>query len=334
MSLRYYARARTAAQPRRPPRIGSRRSVPTTSPRSPAARRASPTRRGSTAARRREGRTTGPRRRCSIATCCARRDCSARCRTTVVPVPEVLWEDAGDPPDVPPLFVMTFVEGTLAGAAVRRRTATIPSPSWPSACANAARTLGRPARSRPVGDRPGRRAASSTWPTRSTGGVDLLETVDPSLAPGWAARWPTRCVRREPPTDARRGRARRLPARQPAGRRCRPSPRSSTGRSGRWVIRGSTSAGSSPTPTRDLPARDARTRVRCRRPTSCSTSTPTRSVATSADVEWFQALACFKSTATWSLIVKHNRRRAEPDPEVEAMAAILPRPARPGSSLS
>ena len=31
---------------------------------------------------------------------------------TAVPVPEVLWEDAGDPPEVPPLFVMSFVEGT------------------------------------------------------------------------------------------------------------------------------------------------------------------------------------------------------------------------------
>ena len=33
-------------------------------------------------------------------------------RPTVVPVPEVIWEDAGDPPAVPPLFVMSFVEGT------------------------------------------------------------------------------------------------------------------------------------------------------------------------------------------------------------------------------
>jgi aminoglycoside phosphotransferase (APT) family kinase protein len=39
---------------------------------------------------------------------------------------------------------------------------------------------------------------------------------------------------------------------------------------------------------------------------------------------WFQALACFKSTATWSLIVKHNRRRPQPDAELEAMAAVLP----------
>jgi aminoglycoside phosphotransferase (APT) family kinase protein len=42
------------------------------------------------------------------------------------------------------------------------------------------------------------------------------------------------------------------------------------------------------------------------------------------DVAWFRALACFKSTATWSMIVKHNRRRATPDAEVEAMVDVLP----------
>jgi aminoglycoside phosphotransferase (APT) family kinase protein len=42
------------------------------------------------------------------------------------------------------------------------------------------------------------------------------------------------------------------------------------------------------------------------------------------ELDWFQALACFKSTATWSLIVKHNRRRSTPDPELEAMAPTLP----------
>jgi hypothetical protein len=43
------------------------------------------------------------------------------------------------------------------------------------------------------------------------------------------------------------------------------------------------------------------------------------------DLGWFRALACFKSTATWSLIVKHNRRRSDPDPDIEAVAADLPR---------
>src|SRR5580658_1789538 len=31
---------------------------------------------------------------------------------SAVPVPEVLWTDPGEPPDVPPLFVMSFVEGS------------------------------------------------------------------------------------------------------------------------------------------------------------------------------------------------------------------------------
>jgi aminoglycoside phosphotransferase (APT) family kinase protein len=43
-----------------------------------------------------------------------------------------------------------------------------------------------------------------------------------------------------------------------------------------------------------------------------------------ADLPWFEALAFFKSSATWSLIVKHNRRRPQPNAELEAMAAVLP----------
>lgn len=43
------------------------------------------------------------------------------------------------------------------------------------------------------------------------------------------------------------------------------------------------------------------------------------------DLGWFTALACFKSAATWSLIIKHNRRRAAPRAEWEAMAVAVPR---------
>ena len=43
------------------------------------------------------------------------------------------------------------------------------------------------------------------------------------------------------------------------------------------------------------------------------------------DLTWFQALAAFKSAATWSLIVKHNRRRTEPDAGLESMARDVPR---------
>jgi aminoglycoside phosphotransferase (APT) family kinase protein len=42
------------------------------------------------------------------------------------------------------------------------------------------------------------------------------------------------------------------------------------------------------------------------------------------DLGWFMALACFKSTATWSLIVKHNRRRSTPRAELEEMVQVLP----------
>ena len=43
------------------------------------------------------------------------------------------------------------------------------------------------------------------------------------------------------------------------------------------------------------------------------------------ELDWFVALAAFKSTATWALIVKHNRRRAEPAAEIESMSKDLPR---------
>lgn len=43
-----------------------------------------------------------------------------------------------------------------------------------------------------------------------------------------------------------------------------------------------------------------------------------------AELEYFKALACFKSAATWSLIVKHNRRASAPRAELEAMAAAVP----------
>ncbi len=42
------------------------------------------------------------------------------------------------------------------------------------------------------------------------------------------------------------------------------------------------------------------------------------------DVTLFQALACFKSAATWSSIVKHNRRRVDPVSSLEDVAPLLP----------
>ena len=67
-----------------------------------------------------------------------------------------------------------------------------------------------------------------------------------------------------------------------------------------------------------------------RRPTPYAGALPTPSELAALygdvpDLAWFRALACFKSTATWALIVKHNRRRPDPDPGIEVVAADLPR---------
>lgn len=74
------------------------------------------------------------------------------------------------------------------------------------------------------------------------------------------------------------------------------------------------------------------------RPSSFVDAVPPRHALLAAygdapDVEWFMALACFKSTATWSLIVKHNRRRPTPSAELEDMAAVLPRLLEQASGL-
>ena len=232
----------------------------------------------------------------------------------------MLWEDAGDPPDVPPLFVMSFVEGTsleplfdLDGdedeAVVAERMR------------NAARTLAALHALDP--DAIGLAAEPVVGPDEE---IDrwcrLLETVDPALVPGWEDVAAALRPREPPPMPVRSctatsGSATCSP---PAPR----SPPSSTGRSGPSATRASTSAGSS------LNADPAT--YRRATPYAASLPSPAELAELYADalgrdvpdLEWFQALACFKSTATWSLIVKHNRRRAEPDPDLEAMAAVLP----------
>ena len=191
---------------------------------------------------------------------------------TAVPVPEVLWEDAGDPPDEPPLFVMSFVEGTSLEPLFDRH-GDDPEAVVAERMRDAARTLAVAARARPGFHRPRRRAGRRS------------EHRGRSLVPAARDRRPgARCPagpkrRRRSPSartggDARRGRARRLPARQPPGRRRRPSPRSSTGRSGRvgdpridlgWFLANADPA--------TYQRADALRGCRCRHRPSCSTST-------------------------------------------------------------
>jgi aminoglycoside phosphotransferase (APT) family kinase protein len=254
---------------------------------------------------------------------------------SAVAVPDVLWEDGGDPPEVPPLFVMSFVDGTsmeplfdvdaIDADADADADADGDEDEDEAVVAermrNAARVLAAlhaiDPRSIGLGDEPrvGVDDEIGRW-------CRLLGTVDPDLVPGWeevasalrageVATVPDAVVH----GDFRLGNVLAVGAEVSAvvdweiwtvG-----DPRIDLG----WFLvnadpatygRATRYAASLPTPAEltgiyaDALGRDV------------------------PDVELFQALACFKSSATWSLIVKHNRRRVEPDPALEDMATVLP----------
>ncbi|WP_431240789.1 phosphotransferase family protein [Mycolicibacterium aichiense] len=242
-------------------------------------------------------------------------------RGTEVPVPQILFDDAGEPPVVPPLFVMSFAPGTSVEPLFDTDDAG-PEPAVASRFHHAAGALGALHRLSPAelglaGEPVVAPAAEiDKW-------CRTLETVDPALAPGWQQVASALRVATPPPIapaivhgDFRLGNLL-------AGEHGITAvidweiwsvgdPRVDVG----WFLinsdpdtyrRATPYRGTTP-PVRELVAEyeDALGRDATR-------------------LEWFQALACFKSTATWSLIVKHNRRRPSPDPELEAMAVSLPR---------
>ncbi|WP_241834541.1 phosphotransferase family protein [Pseudofrankia asymbiotica] len=244
-----------------------------------------------------------------------------RLAATDVPVPDVLWEDPGDPPEVPPVFVMSFVPGASfeplfdddgdddAPAVVAGRLR------------DAARTLAALHRLDPaalgLADEPRVSLADEVrrW-TRALG------TVDASLVPGWEAV------------------AKALLATEPAA--AAPAVVHGDFRLGNLLASGPTVTAvidweiwSVGDPRVDLGwflinADPATYRRRTRH--AGSLPAPDDLAATYAEhlgrampaLAWFQALACFKSAATWSLIVKHSRRRAAPDPMAEQVAGVLP----------
>ena len=236
--------------------------------------------------------------------------------TTSVPVPEVLVEDPGDPP----FFVMSFLEGLSCEPLyddVDGGSEAIVAERF----RNAAKAMADLHRVEPgtvgLSTEPvvGSRDEIERW-------CRTLETVDPALVPGW------RDV-----ADALRASA--PPALPPA------------------IVHGDFRLGNLLAENSTITAvidweiwsvGDPRVDagwflINCdprtyRRPTRYAAVVPTLDElaaiyrdALRSDVpqlEWFCALACFKSTATWSLIVKHNRRRSAPDSDVEAMASVLP----------
>ena len=240
--------------------------------------------------------------------------------TTPVPVPEVLFDDSGDPPDVPPLFVMSHVDGSTSEPLFDGADAG-PEAIVAERFRNAAAVMARLHRSEPgavgLASEPviGPSAEVERW-------CRTLETVDAALVPGWrgvAADLESRTPPALPATivhgDFRLGNLLAVDDRITAvidweiwsvG-----DPRVDAG----WFL-----INCDPMTYR----RSARY-IRATPPLSELAAVYRDELGREVpELDWFCALACFKSAATWSLIVKHNRRREHADPGLEAMASALP----------
>jgi aminoglycoside phosphotransferase (APT) family kinase protein len=242
-------------------------------------------------------------------------------RPTAVPVPEVLWEDAGDPPNVPPLFVMSFVAGT-ALEPLFDRDGDDEEAVVAERMRNAVRVLAElhavPPDRVDLDPQPavGLSEEVDRW-------CRLLETVDPALAPRWPAV--ADALRAGEPRSGRVAVVHgdfRLGNMLAVGSHIQAiidweiwsmsDPRLDVG----WFL-----LNADP----DTYGRATRYSTSLQTPTELTRAyTETRDHDV-ADLGWFQALAGFKAAATWALIIKHNRRRDTPDPAVENVAAALPR---------
>jgi aminoglycoside phosphotransferase (APT) family kinase protein len=240
---------------------------------------------------------------------------------TDVPVPEVLWEDPGRPPERPPLFVMSFVDGTSVEPLFDDRaeaTTQIMAERLRAAARLMATLHGLAPGALRLSDEPvgAPRAEIERW-------CRVLRTVDPPLVAGWEDV--AAALRAATPTplepvvvhgDFRLGNLLATGATIKAvldweiwslG-----DPRVDVG----WFLLNADpdSYGRTTPYTGRTPSVEELARLYAR--------SAGRAVA---DLRWFQALAAFKSAATWSLIVKHNRRRTVPDAAVEAMVPALGR---------
>jgi aminoglycoside phosphotransferase (APT) family kinase protein len=242
---------------------------------------------------------------------------------TPVPVPEVLWEDAGRPPDVPPLFVMSFV----AGESVEPLfdvvgTDAVDGATMAARMLAAARTMALLHRidlgSAGLGGEPVVSADEEIdrW-------CRVLQTVDQELVPGWPdVADGLRSSAPVPLAPALVHGDFRLGNLLAEGDRITAvvdweiwsvgDPRVDLG----WFLLNG-----------DPDTYRRRARHAAALPSLAElASAYTEAVGRDAPwLGWFVALASFKSAATWSLIVKHNRRRSSPDGEVEAMVPVLPR---------
>ncbi len=237
---------------------------------------------------------------------------------TRVPVPEVLREDPGRPPHIPPLFVMSHVDGESVEPLF---DGCAPIPELAERYRNACRAMAALHTLSPtdlgLGGEPVVDAAAEVhrW-------CDTLQTVDTALVPGWQG------VR-------------------DALLQCAPTALEPTVVHGDFRLGNLLAVGARINAIIDWeiwsigdPRIDAGWfLINCdpdtyqRVPAAADMAPPTAELAeiyhheggSVGDLAWFTALACFKSAATWSLIVKHNRRRRNPRAELEAMVPTLPR---------
>ncbi len=242
---------------------------------------------------------------------------------TPVPVPVVLWEDAGQPPEVPPLFVMSLVAGESVEPLFDRTGSDGADDATMAArMLAAARTLASlhlvDLGSAGLGGEP---VVSPDDEIDRWGRA--LQTVDADMVPGW--------------TDV----ADALRSSAPAP--LAPALVHADFRLGNLLAEGDRITAvvdweiwSVGDPRVDLGwfllNGDPDT---YRRPTRYAATLPSPAELASVyadavgrdvpELAWFVALASFKSAATWSLIVKHNRRRPSPDGNLEAMVPGLPR---------
>ena len=243
--------------------------------------------------------------------------------TTPVPVPEVLFDDPGDPPDVPPLFVMAHVDGRTSEPLFDGADCG-PKAVVAERFRNAAAIMAQLHRIEP-----GTVGLASETVIGPSAEVErwchTLETVDAALVPGWrgvAADLESSTPPALPAAivhgDFRLGNLLAVDDRITAvidweiwsvG-----DPRVDAG----WFL-----INCDPMTYRRS-ARAARY-IRATPPLSELAAVYREELGREVpELDWFQALACFKSTATWSLIVKHNRRREHADPGLEALASALP----------
>ena len=236
---------------------------------------------------------------------------------TAVPVPDVLREDPVDPP----LFVMSWIEGSSLEPLYDLDAAGPDDNVVAERFRNAASTMAQLHRIRPAD------IGLQDEPVLSAGAeierwCAALETVDAALAPGW--RDVAAALRASVPSP--------LPAAIVHGD-FRLGNLLAVGAGVTGVIDWETWSVGDPRIDAGwfLINSDPQTYRRCTRYVD-KTPPPGELAAIYQaalghpvpDLGWFQALACFKSVATWSLIVKHNRRREHPDADLAAMAETLP----------